>query len=225
MPEQTITVVRCPACGSTDAGESEAVYEFTRMMCDACGLEDLCDEEDIKDTWNVKHVRRRGDQTLPLFIAPLAPEAADDGRLELDGTDGDETRLLVDARLGYAVTIPGHPRRIAPIAGTTGRAAILALADPPIELIVRIARAYSQDPAEAVIAAATKEAAETRARASRAGRAGRDLELVSCTVAGVPQRYRVACVLVRRTGAVDHTAFERIRTAIIASQRWSDLPR
>jgi hypothetical protein len=47
------TVVRCPQCGSTDAGEIDGMLEFTRMRCNSCGHEDLCDDYQIKDDWNV----------------------------------------------------------------------------------------------------------------------------------------------------------------------------
>jgi hypothetical protein len=48
-----VTVVRCPSCGSTDAGEVDGSYEFSQMRCAACGHTELCDEYQIKDVWNL----------------------------------------------------------------------------------------------------------------------------------------------------------------------------
>jgi len=48
-----VTVVRCPRCGSLDAGSVEEVgIEFDRMGCGFCGHSELCDEHQIKDDWN-----------------------------------------------------------------------------------------------------------------------------------------------------------------------------
>jgi hypothetical protein len=51
-----VTVVRCPECGSTEAGadESRSAYEFTFMQCGSCGHGALQDEYQIKDDWNVQ---------------------------------------------------------------------------------------------------------------------------------------------------------------------------
>lgn len=48
-----VTVVRCPRCGSTNAAENGGSYEFTEMRCASCSHRALCDDEQIKDNWNV----------------------------------------------------------------------------------------------------------------------------------------------------------------------------
>jgi len=55
MPRR-VTVVRCPKCGSTDAGEDplRGAYEFAMMVCSSCGWEELADHYMIKDDWNVE---------------------------------------------------------------------------------------------------------------------------------------------------------------------------
>jgi predicted metal-dependent HD superfamily phosphohydrolase len=51
--ESTVVVVRCPRCGSMDAGSVEAIHvEFDRMKCRVCGHEQVCDDYEIKDNWN-----------------------------------------------------------------------------------------------------------------------------------------------------------------------------
>ena len=51
--DNSVTVVRCPRCGSMDAGSVEAIHiEFDRMKCSACGHESICDDYQIKDDWN-----------------------------------------------------------------------------------------------------------------------------------------------------------------------------
>lgn len=70
-----LTIVRCPTCGATDAGATEHVYELSRMTCAACGHEELCDDEQIKDEWNVRYERPQGETTLPAFVTPLASDA------------------------------------------------------------------------------------------------------------------------------------------------------
>ncbi len=49
----TVVVVRCPRCGSTDAESVEAIMvELDRMRCAECGHEEVCDEHEIKLRWN-----------------------------------------------------------------------------------------------------------------------------------------------------------------------------
>jgi hypothetical protein len=54
MPRK-VTVVRCPVCGSTDAGEDRerGAYDLTMMVCASCGHEQYQDHWDIKFNWNV----------------------------------------------------------------------------------------------------------------------------------------------------------------------------
>ncbi|MCB9704804.1 MAG: hypothetical protein H6711_23215 [Myxococcales bacterium] len=76
------TIVRCPKCGSTDAGAAEYCFEFTRMRCDACAFDELLDDYEIGDRWNVR-VALPADAPLPRFLEPLdeparaAPGSAD----------------------------------------------------------------------------------------------------------------------------------------------------
>jgi DNA-directed RNA polymerase subunit RPC12/RpoP len=64
MPRR-VTVVRCPRCGSTQAGEAGGTYEFTEMRCAACGHSALCDEYQIRDDWNVTIELADGTTALP----------------------------------------------------------------------------------------------------------------------------------------------------------------
>jgi predicted metal-dependent HD superfamily phosphohydrolase len=51
--DKTVVIVRCPRCGSMDAESVEAIHiEFDRMKCAACGHEQVCDYNQIKDEWN-----------------------------------------------------------------------------------------------------------------------------------------------------------------------------
>jgi predicted metal-dependent HD superfamily phosphohydrolase len=51
----TVVVVRCPRCGSMDAEGEPLHIALDRMKCDACGHDDICDRDQIKDDWN-EHV-------------------------------------------------------------------------------------------------------------------------------------------------------------------------
>ena len=45
--------VRCPRCGSMDAGTVEEVgIEFDRMRCNTCGYEEIADDNQIRFDWN-----------------------------------------------------------------------------------------------------------------------------------------------------------------------------
>ena len=54
MPRK-VTVVRCPRCGSTNAGEDplRGMYEFTMMVCSSCGREAFADDYQLRFAWNV----------------------------------------------------------------------------------------------------------------------------------------------------------------------------
>jgi len=54
MP-RTVTVVRCPVCGSTNAREDplRGMWEFSMMVCSSCGHEEYQDEYQIMRSWNV----------------------------------------------------------------------------------------------------------------------------------------------------------------------------
>lgn len=64
MPRR-VTVVRCPRCGSTSAGEVGGAYEFTEMRCAACGHSELCDEYQLGDGWNATIEIADGATALP----------------------------------------------------------------------------------------------------------------------------------------------------------------
>lgn len=73
MSNVRVTVVRCPLCGSTDAGEDGAVYEFTLMRCASCGHSAHCDHYAIKDDWNVEIDVEEG-TGIPPRVPPLERE-------------------------------------------------------------------------------------------------------------------------------------------------------
>lgn len=60
------------------------------------------------------------------------------GDFELRGADGDETRLVVHPRLGYALAIPGEPRLVTPTAELPRYDAVLALAGSTVEVGLRM---------------------------------------------------------------------------------------
>lgn len=66
------TAVRCPRCGSTDAGATEHIYELSRMTCPACGFSELADHYQIKDDWNVPYTFEDASE-LPARLPPLLP--------------------------------------------------------------------------------------------------------------------------------------------------------
>jgi len=68
MPD--VTVVRCPMCGSTDAGEDDGLYDLTWMRCGACGERELCDHYQIKDRWNVVLDLPADAVALPAYLPP-----------------------------------------------------------------------------------------------------------------------------------------------------------
>ncbi len=72
-PPKPITLVRCPECGSTNAGEleSQSAYDFTYMLCSECGHGGLVDHWQIKFDWNVEE-ELIGDE-LPEYLKPLGP--------------------------------------------------------------------------------------------------------------------------------------------------------
>ncbi len=67
-----MTLVRCPDCGSTDAGvdDSQSVATLTYMRCNECGYGEPCNWYD-KYAWNLES-ELIGDE-LPEYLQPLAP--------------------------------------------------------------------------------------------------------------------------------------------------------
>jgi hypothetical protein len=68
---KTTTVVRCPACGSTHAGEVGGAYDLTHMACSDCGHSEYADHWQIKFDWNVEISLPDDATELPRFVAPL----------------------------------------------------------------------------------------------------------------------------------------------------------
>ena len=72
-PPKSITLVRCPECGSTNAGEveSRSAYDLTYMRCRECGHGGFADHWQLTFAWNVEG-ELIGDE-LPEYLEPLAP--------------------------------------------------------------------------------------------------------------------------------------------------------
>jgi hypothetical protein len=66
----TVTLVRCPQCGSTNAGEDGGLYEFAHMRCGSCGHAAYCDEYQIKDGWNVEFELAPDAREIPERLPP-----------------------------------------------------------------------------------------------------------------------------------------------------------
>lgn len=68
-----VTVVRCPMCGSTNAGEAGGAYDLTQMQCSDCGHGEFADHWQIKFDWNVEINLPDEATELPRFVAPQDP--------------------------------------------------------------------------------------------------------------------------------------------------------
>jgi hypothetical protein len=70
-PPTLVTLVRCPDCGSTNAGvdESQSMATLTYMLCNECGHGDHCNWWD-KEDWSLES-ELIGDE-LPEYLEPLA---------------------------------------------------------------------------------------------------------------------------------------------------------
>jgi hypothetical protein len=66
--------VRCPQCGSTDAGsdESQSFIDLTWMQCGDCGHGELQDHYQISFDWNAD-IEMTEHEELPEYIKPLEP--------------------------------------------------------------------------------------------------------------------------------------------------------
>lgn len=65
------TIVFCPRCGSTDAGEGDSSHvppTLFLMGCGHCGHSAICDDWEIKLEWNMKVDVSAG---RPPFVAPI----------------------------------------------------------------------------------------------------------------------------------------------------------
>ncbi|MBL0216513.1 MAG: hypothetical protein IPQ07_21850 [Myxococcales bacterium] len=85
------------------------------------------------------------------------------GGFELRGTDAHETRLLVHPAFGYAIAVPGHARLVAPTAELPRYGAVLALADGPIEIGLRMDEVPTAIAPDAIAAALALAYARSRA--------------------------------------------------------------
>jgi hypothetical protein len=85
------------------------------------------------------------------------------GGFELQGQDGDETRLLVHVQLGYAVAIPGRPRVIKRPVGGPSYDVVLQLQDAPVELGFRMDEVPTQVKVPALVTASLITYAQMRA--------------------------------------------------------------
>lgn len=76
-PLVRVRLVRCPRCGSTDAGsdESRSIADITCMRCNACGHEEFVDSWQISFDWNVTRELPEG-TGVPPRVAPLDPAQA-----------------------------------------------------------------------------------------------------------------------------------------------------
>ena len=70
---RTVTIIRCPTCGSTDAlcDESRSAVDLSYMTCRSCGEGGLCDSWERNDDWYVTITLPVGVTTLPTHVAPL----------------------------------------------------------------------------------------------------------------------------------------------------------
>lgn len=90
---KSVTVVRCPACGSTHAGEDGGIVDLTLMRCEDCGHHEHCDHWQLKFDWNLTIALPDDAQELPRFAPPLDP------RLALHTKDdADDTTPVIKSR-------------------------------------------------------------------------------------------------------------------------------
>lgn len=112
-----------------------------------------------------------GEEMRCSFIAPqvyrthaiLARVSAIAG-FELQGADGDETRLLVHLQLGYSIAVPGTPRITKPKAELPRYDVLLALGDAPVELGFRMDEIPGSMAAPAVATSSLSSYAITRSQ-------------------------------------------------------------
>lgn len=170
------------------------------------------------------------------------------GGFELQGAEGDETRLLVHTRLGYAIAVPGRPRRVAPTAAAPRYDALLALGDGLLELGVRMDEVPTAVPPDQLapslaIAYATSRAADASkasvtgldgdllARGADAGvqvnygLRGEDpqaMEFLAITAKQAPSTIRVLHLSVRyRREDTIPFAWASVRSALLTHQSWT----
>lgn len=68
---RTERVIRCPECGSTDAGEVGGVADLAKMKCQSCGHWRMQDNYEIYDDWEVPCELADAFADPPPFLPPL----------------------------------------------------------------------------------------------------------------------------------------------------------
>ncbi len=116
-----VVVVRCPRCGSMDAASVEETVEISRMRCSACGHEELCDMQQIKDDWNE---RIPDDRLPPASSGVLLPSVRFEAMWRALGGLGPAPEVIEELRCRY-----GEPDRA--YHDATHIAACLRLLDDP----------------------------------------------------------------------------------------------
>lgn len=89
---------------------------------------------------------------------------ASTGGFELQGADGDETRLLVHTQQGYSIAIPGRPHVIAATGDGPSYDVVLKMADAPIELGFRMDEVPTKIRPEMLVPALLMTYVQMRAR-------------------------------------------------------------
>ncbi|MEO7094013.1 MAG: hypothetical protein ABI175_12235 [Polyangiales bacterium] len=127
-----VRMVRCPLCGSTDAGSIDHWIEVACMSCGVCGHTEWQDDQQIKDDWNVTLSQRKDERQLPPFAPPLAsPEPGFELR----------DHVLVHPASGYAITLPDDARQ----SGARGAQVAFFEIARWVELVVRAHGFYTTD--------------------------------------------------------------------------------
>jgi hypothetical protein len=108
-----VTLVRCPECGSTNAGEDGGAYEFAFMRCGSCGYSTYCDHYQVIESWNVDVDLPPDATAIPERLPPL-------GEVTLADIPGacDECRAATP-RQSVRRNRP-RQKQFAPIAGVQG---------------------------------------------------------------------------------------------------------
>ncbi|MBA3538503.1 MAG: hypothetical protein H0T79_02640 [Deltaproteobacteria bacterium] len=237
QPEmERITIVRCPSCGATDAEATEFIFEITRMSCGVCGHSELCDEEQIKDEWNVKHDRRKGEPSLPRFVPP---QPSTKPGFELRGEVPAETRMLVHPGIGYAIAMPGGPLPCGPV----GAQSVILQLGAWVDVVVRTQRFWSMTTCDGLLRRELEGAAQRRAQRGSAlelvqaplppgatasmyvtyPRRVDDedrTELLVLTLEGEHPNYDAVFLYVSYRRKLDPFAWANLRAALFAHQTW-----
>lgn len=74
-PRPIHEAIRCPKCGSTNAGISELVFELIRLKCHTCGHTDLTERDGLEEVWTARLPPNT--RALPVFLTPLERSGGD----------------------------------------------------------------------------------------------------------------------------------------------------